>query len=157
MRQVSVLWGKTWYHYLTNVLETQQLSPQEICDLDRRRWQIEDAFLLTKRLLGLSYLWVGGTNGVQMQVYATWIFYAVLNDLSADVAVALQQPIERISVGMVFRRLDFFNRALLQNPLLQLIPWLVEHQRSMGLVKAIRQRHRRNAARSLDIWADALT
>ncbi|MEH2249270.1 hypothetical protein [Nostoc sp.] len=44
-----------------------------------------------------------------------------------------------------------------QNLLLQLIPWLVEHQRSMGLVKAIRQRYRRNAARSLDIWAEALT
>jgi Transposase DDE domain len=86
MRQVSVLWGKTWYHYLTNVLDPQQLSPQQVCDLYRRRWRIEDAFLLTKRLLGLSYFWVGGTNGVQMQVYATWIFYAVLNDLCADVA-----------------------------------------------------------------------
>ncbi|MEH2128608.1 IS4 family transposase [Nostoc sp.] len=157
MRQVSVLWGKTWYHYLTNVLDPQQLSPQSVCELYRRRWQIEDAFLLTKRLLGLSYLWVGGNNGVQMQVYATWIFYAVLNDLCADVAVALQQPIERISVEMVFRSLYFFHRALLQNSQLQLIPWLVEHHRSMGLVKAVRQRHRRNAATSLDTWADALT
>ncbi|MEH1977271.1 MAG: IS4 family transposase [Nostoc sp.] len=164
MRQVSVLWGKTWYYYLTNVLDPKQLSPQQVCDLYRRRWQIEDAFLLTKRLLGLSYLWVGGTNGVQMQVYATWIFYAVLNDLSADVAVALQQPLERISVEMVFRSLYFFERARClrratptHNSQIQLIPWLVEHQRSMGLVKAIRQRHRRNAARSLDIWASALT
>ncbi len=66
MRQVSVLWGQTWYHYLTNVLDPQQLSPQQLYDLYRRRWKIEDAFLLTKRLLGLSYLWVGGTNGVQM-------------------------------------------------------------------------------------------
>jgi hypothetical protein len=24
------------------------------------RWQIEEAFLFTKRLLGLAYLWVGG-------------------------------------------------------------------------------------------------
>ncbi|YAG09063.1 IS4 family transposase [Nostoc sp. DSM 114167] len=157
MRQVSVLWGKTWYHYLTNVLDPQQLSPQSVCELYRRRWQIEDAFLLTKRLLGLSYLWVGGNNGVQMQVYATWIFYAVLNDLCADVALALQQPIERISVEMVFRSLYFFHRALLQNSQLQLIPWLVEHHRSMGLVKAVRQRHRRNAATSLYTWADALT
>jgi hypothetical protein len=31
--------------------------------LYRRRWQIEEAFLLTKRLLGLAYLWVGGSNG----------------------------------------------------------------------------------------------
>ncbi|MDF2389571.1 IS4 family transposase [Nostoc ellipsosporum NOK] len=157
MRQVSVLWGKTWYHYLTNVLDPQKLSAQEVCDLYRRRWQIEDAFLLTKRLLGLSYLWVGGTNGVQMQIYATWIFYAVLNDLCADVAIALRQPIERISVEMVFRSLYFFHRALLLNPKLQLIPWLVEHSRSMGLVKAVRQRHRRTAARSIDIWASALT
>jgi len=157
MRQVSVLWGKTWYYYLTNVLDPQQLSAQEVCELYRRRWRIEDAFLLTKRLLGLSYLWVGGTNGVQMQIYATWIFYAVLNDLCADVAVALQQPIERISVEMVFRSFYFFHRALLRNPGLQLIPWLVEHHRSMGLVKAVRQRHRRTPARSLDIWADALT
>ncbi|WP_414552893.1 hypothetical protein [Anabaena sp. CCY 0017] len=43
------------------------------------------------------------------------------------------------------------------NPELQLIPWLVEYYRSMGLVKAVRQRHRRTAARSLDIWTSALT
>lgn len=49
------------------------------------------------------------------------------------------------------------NRAQLQNPELQLIPWLVEHHRSMGLVKAIRRRHRTNAQRSLDIWAPTLT
>ena len=35
--------------------------------------------------------------------------------------------------------------------------FVVEHQRSMGLVKAVCQQHRRNAARSLDIWAEALT
>ncbi|WP_292709522.1 MULTISPECIES: hypothetical protein [unclassified Nostoc] len=81
----------------------------------------------------------------------------MLNDLCADVAVPLQQPLERISVEMVFRSLYFFHRALLHNSQLQLIPWLVEHQRSMGLVKAVRPRHRRNAARSLDIWAEALT
>ncbi|MBD2203712.1 hypothetical protein [Calothrix sp. FACHB-168] len=48
-------------------------------------------------------------------------------------------------------------RARSHNSQLQLIPWLVEHQRSMGLVKAVRQRHRRNAARSVDIWTSALT
>ncbi|WP_414514987.1 hypothetical protein [Nostoc sp. PCC 9305] len=82
--------------------------------------------------------------------------------MCADIAVALQQPIERISLEMVFRSLYFFNRARClrrptHNPLLELIPWLVEHQRSMRLVKAVRQRHRRTAAMSLDIWASALT
>ena len=95
--------------------------------------------------------------GVQLQLYATWIFYAVLTELCSDVAVALSQPLERISVEMVFRSLYFFNRARLRQPTLQLIPWLVEHQRSMGLVKAVRQRQRRTASQSLDIWLDALT
>ena len=108
VRQVSVLWGKQWRYYLTNVLDPRQLSAQQVCDLYRCRWQVEDAFLLTKRLLGLAYLWVGGRNGVQIQLYATWIFYAVLNDLCADVALALGQPLERISMEMVFRSLYHF-------------------------------------------------
>lgn len=58
VRLVSVLWGKNWYYYLTNVLDPNQLSAQQVCELYRRRWRIEDAFLLTKRLLGLAYGWV---------------------------------------------------------------------------------------------------
>lgn len=108
------------------------------------------------RLVGCKtadVLRVGCTNGVQMLP----IFSAVLNELSVDVAIALQKPLERISLEMVFRSLYFCPRALLRNPELKLIPWLVEHHRSMVLVKAVRQRHRLTAARSLDIWASTLT
>ena len=82
--------------------------------LSRRRWRVEDAFLLTKRLLGLAYLWVGDSNGVQIQILATWIFYAVLNQLCTEVAIALNQPLERISPEMVFRGLYHFSRAVLR-------------------------------------------
>ena len=102
VRQVSVLWGTTWHRYLTNVLEAEQLSPREVAQLYRQRWRIEEAFLLTKRLLGLSYLWVGDRNGVEIQLYATWLFYAVLSDLCREVAEALGEPLEQISVEMVF-------------------------------------------------------
>ncbi len=112
VRLVSVLWGTTWYRYLTNVLDPQQLSAQQVCDLYRRCWRVEDAFALTKRLLGFAYLWVGDSNGVQIQIYATWILYAVLNDLCAQVSVALQQPLEKISLEMVFRGLYHFATAL---------------------------------------------
>jgi hypothetical protein len=127
VRFVSVRWSNTWYTYITNVLDPGPLSPQQVCDLYRRRWRIadalwsgsptmeayqsEDAFLLTKRLLGLAYLWVAGSNGVQIQIYATWIFYLVLIDLCSEVAVALRQPLEQISVEMVFRSLYHFSRA----------------------------------------------
>jgi len=114
LRLVSVLWGSTWYNYLTNVLDPQILSAQQVCELYRRRWRIEDAFLLTKRLLGLAEIWVGDSNGVQIQILATWIFYAVLNQLCIDVAIALNQPLDLISTEMVFRSLYHFSRAVLR-------------------------------------------
>jgi hypothetical protein len=153
VRLVSVLWGKTWYYYLTNVLDPQLLSAQQVCELYRRRWRVEDAFLLTKRLLGLSYLWVGGQNGVQIQIFATWIFYAVLNNLCAEVARALNQPLERISVEMVFRGLYHFSRALLRGESDDVVAFLAGNYKLLGLVKAERKRHRDSAALSQQIWA----
>jgi hypothetical protein len=152
LRLVSVLWGKTWYYYLTNVLDPEQLSPQQVCQLYRRRWQIEEAFLLTKRLLGLAYLWVGGSNGVQIQIFATLIFFAVLNDLCSQVAVALNQPKERISIEMVFRGLYHFARALIRGDSNDVVNYLAEHHKLLGLVKAERKRHRENAAVCSQIW-----
>ena len=152
LRLVSVLWGKTWYYYLTNVLDPEQLSPQQVCELYRRRWQIEQAFLLTKRLLGLAYLWVGGSNGVQIQIFATLIFYAVLNDLCSQVAVALNQPKERISIEMVFRGLYHFARAFMRGDTNDVVNYLAEHYMLLGLVKAERKRHRENAAVCSQIW-----
>lgn len=72
--------GKTWYSYITSVLDPVVLPPYVVADLYRRRWRIEEAFHTVKRLLGLSYLWTGSINGVKLQVWATWLFYAVLVD-----------------------------------------------------------------------------
>ncbi|WP_309745266.1 hypothetical protein [Chamaesiphon sp. OTE_20_metabat_361] len=178
-----------WYTYITNVLDPNALSPQQVCDLYRRRWRIadalrsgfptmeahqaEDAFLLTKRLLGLAYLWVAGSNadalrsgfpimeahqaGVQIQIYATWIFDVVLLDLCEDVAVALRQPLDRISVEMVFRSLYHFSRARQFGRASEIVPFLVDNARSFGLVKAQRKRHRSIKSQSLDIWASFLS
>ena len=152
VRLVSVLWGKTWYYYLTNVTDAQKLSARQVCELYRRRWRVEEAFSLTKRLLGLAYLWVGGSNGVEIQLYATWIFYAVLNDLCSSVALELGQPKERISVEMVFRGLYHFFRSLLRGKITDAVTYLVEHHKMLGLIKQERKRHRENATLDREIW-----
>ncbi len=152
VRLVSVLWGKTWYYYLTNVKDPEKLSAGQVCELYRRRWRVEEAFLLTKRLLGLSYLWVGGTNGVEIQIYATWIFYAILNDLCSSVAVELGQPKERISVEMVFRGLYHFSRAVLRGESTDVVTYLIKHHKMLGLIKQVRKRHLDNAAYYQEIW-----
>jgi hypothetical protein len=57
---------------------------------------------VVKRLLGLS-LWTGSINGVRLQVWATWLFYAVLVDLGDAVADELSLPFDRISLEMIIR------------------------------------------------------
>ncbi|MBE9155850.1 IS4 family transposase [Nodosilinea sp. LEGE 06152] len=154
VRMVSVQWGTTWYRYLTNVLDPEHLSAQQVCDLYRRRWRIEEAFCVTKRLLGLAYVWVGDTNGIQIQIVATWMFYAVLNDLCAQVAIALHQPIEKISLEMVFRGLYHYSRARLHDDTTELIPFYQQHHQLLGLVKATRKRHRQYEHQWAEVWGN---
>jgi hypothetical protein len=79
--------------------------------LYRRRWRIEEAFNTVKRLLGLAYLWTGSINGVLLQIWATWLFYAILVDLGDAVADEIGVPFDRISLEMLFRGLYHFTQA----------------------------------------------
>jgi IS4 transposase len=79
-----------------------------VADLYRRRWRIEEAFNTVKRLLGLSYLWTGSLNGIQLQIWGTWIFYAILVNLGDAVADRLSLPIDAISLEMIYRGLYHF-------------------------------------------------
>jgi hypothetical protein len=108
VRLIEVCVDGTWRQYVTNILDPQRLSVLEVVALYEQRWHIETAFALVKRLLDLAYLWVGSCNGVQLQVWATWLYYAILIDLCDDVAEVLQMPLERISVEMVSRTLYYY-------------------------------------------------
>ena len=89
---IEVRSGKTWHSYFTSVLDQTLLTPYVVADLYRRRWRIEDDFNTVKQLLGLSYLWTGSINGIQLQIWRTWLFYAVLVDLGDAVADELSLP-----------------------------------------------------------------
>ena len=111
LRLIEVRSGKTWHSYLTSVLDPTILPPYVVADLYRRRWRIEDAFNTVKRLLGLSYLWTGSINGIKLQIWGTWLFYAVLVDLGDAVADELSLPFVRISLEMIYRGLYHFSVA----------------------------------------------
>ena len=152
LRLVEVLWGRNWHRYLTNVLDPKVLSARDVCELYRRRWRIEDAFLLTKRVLDLAYLWSGSKNAVQLQVYATLIFYAVLLEVCQQLAEVLAQPLDRISIEMVFRGLYHYARALQKGEHQELVPFLAGNARLLGLVKRERARDRERLALSKLVW-----
>jgi hypothetical protein len=108
LRLVEIRSGKTWHSYLTSVLDPKVLPPYVVGDLYCRRWRIEEAFNTVKRLLGLSYLWTGSSNGIQLQIWGTWLFYAVLLDLGDAVADELSLPFDSISLEMIYRGLYHF-------------------------------------------------
>jgi hypothetical protein len=134
VRRIEVLVGGAWHSYLTNVLDPQVLSVADAVDLYGRRWRIEEAFLLAKRLLGLSYLWKGSANTIALQVWATWLLYAVLIDLSDAVAQQLDIPLDQISVEMTYRGLYHFSVAHQKGLASDPVNYLAS-QTNLGIVK----------------------
>ena len=139
LRLIEIRHGSSWYRYLTSVLEPDILPPYIIGDLYSRRWRIEESFLLLKRLLGLSYLWTGSINGIKLQLWATWLFYAILLDLCDEVADELTLPINSISVEMVFRGIYHFTQALNQGNATDIVCYFTATEnRDLGIVKSSR-------------------
>ena len=135
VRLIEVYVEGAWRRYITNVLDPQRLSVLEVVALYQQRWHIETAFALVKRLLGLSYLWVGSSNGVQLQVWATWLYYALLIDLCDEVAEALQLPLGHISVEMVSRSLYFYAQATANGYTGSAAHYFAEEAKLLGIVK----------------------
>jgi hypothetical protein len=139
LRLVEIRHGNGWYRYLTSVLDPNILPPYIVADLYSRRWRIEESFLLLKRLLGLSYLWTGSVNGIKLQLWATWLLYAVLIDLSDEIADELTLPFDSISVEMVFRGIYHFTQALNQGFATNIIAYLTAPENlDLGIVKSPR-------------------
>lgn len=139
LRLIEIRHGRSWYRYLTSVLKPDVLPPYVVADLYSRRWRIEESFLLLKRLLGLSYLWTGSINGIKLQIWATWLFYAVLLDLCDEIADELTLPTDSISVEMVFRGVYHFTQAANQGNASGLITYLTAPEnQDLGIVKSPR-------------------
>lgn len=139
LRLIEIRHGRSWYRYLTSVLKPDVLPPYVVGDLYSRRWRIEESFLLLKRLLGLSYLWTGSINGIKLQLWATWLVYAVLIDLADEVADELTLPFDSISIEMLFRGIYHFTQAASQGNTDSLITYLTAPEnQDLGIVKSPR-------------------
>ena len=135
VRLVEVLYLGTGYRYLSNELDVARLPAAYLVALYWQRWRIEDAYAIVKRLLGLAYFWCGAQNAVEIQVWATWLLYAVLVDLTDSVAEALNQPFAAISIEMVYRSLYFFTQAHNRGQADDVVTYLTSNTKLFGIVK----------------------
>lgn len=79
-------------------LPRRQFSHADICDLYRRRWQIELFFRLEKSdCIGHRQFHAKSADGVRQEVYALLLFTAISRTLMAAAARASDTPYERIS------------------------------------------------------------
>jgi hypothetical protein len=140
LRMVEVRYGGKWYRYLTNVVDPKVLPSEYVVALYWQRWRIEDAFNIVKRLLGLAYFWSGSINGVQTQVWATWIVYAVLVDLTDAVAEALCKPFRAVSIEMVYRGLYHFTQAYQRGDADEPVAYLATKAERLGILKRKRKK-----------------
>lgn len=140
VRLVEVRVGTTWRRYLTSELDPERLPAAQVAGLYGERWRIEEAYALVKRLLGLAYFWTGSENGVQLQLWATWLLYAVLMDLTDAVAGRLQRPLAALSVEMTYRSLYHFTVAHQQGNATDPVAYLAENAAWLGVLKRERKK-----------------
>lgn len=140
VRLIEVQAHGTLYRYLTNALDFTRLPTVQAVALYPQRWRVEDAFAIVNRLLGLAYFYCGAENAVERQVWATWLLYAVLIDLTDAVAAALARPFAEVSVVMVYRSLYFVTNAVAQDPTTDPVRYLADHARELGILKRPRKK-----------------
>ncbi|MGB5063219.1 MAG: transposase [Candidatus Competibacter sp.] len=139
VRLIEVQAHGTVHRYLTNELDLTRLPTAQAAGLYRQRWRVEDAFAITQRLLGLAYFYSGAQNAVEMQLWAIWLLYAVLVDLTDAVAEVLACPVADRSLEMVDRSLYFLTQATQQDPTIDPVRYLADHARRLGIRKRTRK------------------
>ena len=71
-----------------------------------------------------------------------------------QVAEVLGEPLERISVEMVFRAFYHDSRAVQHGECDELVPFVVEHAKLLGIVKRWRKQYRERQHLESLMWGD---
>jgi DDE family transposase len=91
--------------YLTNVLDPAQLSLYDIAALYARRWDIERAFALVKRALGLHLWWSRKPVVLQQQLWAVLLISQILQALRLEIAGRAEVDPFEVSMAMLVEQL----------------------------------------------------
>ncbi len=70
--------GKDTIQFVTNVLDPEEMSAEQVCEMYRRRWSIESLFKRLKQNFPLKYFLGDNRNAIEIQIWVTMIAYLLL-------------------------------------------------------------------------------
>jgi hypothetical protein len=108
VRLIEVRYKGDVYRYITNVYDPRQLSARDIVNLYGRRWDIELAFKLVKRVLGLAGIWSAHKEVIKLQVYATLTIAQIVQALRHELALRANEPVDNVSEALLVRVIYLF-------------------------------------------------
>lgn len=145
VRLVSFQVGETNYQYITNVLNPTQLSLHEIAVLYARRWDIEMAFKLIKRELGLHLFWSAKTSVLLQQVWAVLLISQILHALQLEIAGKAGIDPFDVSLHLLVEYLPRWNNV-------DFIDLVVREGRDVGFIRPSRRIRIQTPALDLDTY-----
>jgi hypothetical protein len=91
--------------------------------------------------LGLSFIWAGSVNAIQLQIWATWLVFTMLVDLTDAVADRLGRPFDDLSTEMTFRALYHYCTAVGRGDTRDVVTYLADEALGLALIKRVRSKH----------------
>jgi len=134
VRLVTYRRGQTLYRYITNVLDPAKFPLHDIATLYARRWDIELAFRLIKRELGLHLIWSARTIVILQQVWAVLIIGQILHALQLEIAGRAGVDPFDVSLPLMVEYIPkwSYNGT-------DMVTLFVEHGRSVGFIRPSRR------------------
>ena len=132
VRLVSFRVGKLTYQYITNVIHPTQLSLHDIAVLYARRWDIEMAFKLIKRELGLHLFWSAKPAVLLQQVWAVLLISQILHALQLEIAAKAEVDPFDVSLPLLVEYLPAWSDV-------DFVALVVERGRAVGFIRPSRR------------------
>jgi hypothetical protein len=132
VRLVTFKVGANSYQYITNVIHPTQLSLHDIALLYARRWDIELAFKLIKRELGLHLFWSAKFVVILQQVWAVLLISQILHALQLEIAGKAGVDPFDVSLPLLVEYLPRWND-------INFIDMVVERGREVGFIRPSRR------------------
>lgn len=114
LRRITIKKRGKEHAALTNVLDPELLSAEDVTTLYPMRWQVERLFYDLKEILNLHHFYLANPNGVAMQVYAAAMVHSAFRVAQGLIAQRQRIAAEDLSPKKLYPRLATASKAVVE-------------------------------------------